>query len=70
MKKESEKALEIIKDFKDRSNKDLIFAMDFIKKDFDFTKENILKMTLHLDKLEKTYDEILKEYNRRTNVIS
>lgn len=67
MNKDSEKALEIIKDYKDRSNKDLIFVMDFIRKDFDLTKESVLKLTAHLDKLEKTYDMILKEYNNRTN---
>lgn len=67
MTKDSEKALEIIKEYKDRSNKDLIFVMDFIKKDFDLTKESVLKLTTHLDKLEKTYDMILKEYNNRFN---
>lgn len=65
MNKDSSKALDIINDYKNKSNKDLIFVMDFIKKDFDLTKESILKLTNHLDKLEKTYDMILKEYNDR-----
>lgn len=64
--KDSIKAIEIIENYKDKSNKDLIFVMDFIKKDFDLTKESVLKLTNHLDKLEKTYDIILKEYNART----
>lgn len=65
MNKDSSKALDIINDYKNKSNKDLIFVMDFIKKDFDLTKESVLKLTNHLDKLEKTYDMILKEYNER-----
>ena len=35
--------LEIIKDHKDRSNKDLKLAMDFIQEDFKVTKESLLK---------------------------
>ncbi len=65
MNKDSTKALDIINDYKNKSNKDLIFVMEFIKKDFDLTKESVLKLTSHLDKLEKTYDMVLKEYNNR-----
>lgn len=65
MNRDSSKALDIINDYKNKSNKDLIFVMDFIKKDFDLTKESVLKLTNHLDKLEKTYDMVLKEYNNR-----
>jgi len=43
-------------------------AMEFIKKDFDITKENLIKMTSHLDKLELTYNTLLKEYQAR-NVV-
>lgn len=66
-KEQSEKALNIIKDFKSHSNKDLEFVMDFIQEDFNFTKESLIKMTNHLDKLESTYNTILKEYKKRTN---
>ena len=61
----SEEILEIINERKERSNKDLEIAMKFIKEDFDQTKESLLKMSLHLDKLENTYNVILKEYNAR-----
>ena len=61
-KETSEKALNIIKEYKTQSNKDLIFAMDIIQKDFNVTKETLLKLTHHIDKLESTYDLILKEY--------
>jgi hypothetical protein len=62
---ESTKVVEIIKDYKERSNKDLILALEFIKKDFELTKENLIKLTNHLDKLEVTYNTILKEYESR-----
>lgn len=62
----AEKVLKIIKDYKSQSNKDLIFAMDFIKEDFNNTKETLIKLTTHLDKLELTYNTILKEYENRT----
>ena len=67
-KKESEEIIKIIKDYKTSPNKDLIKAMDFIQKDFEFTKESLLKLTNHLDKLELSYNTLLKEYNSRTQV--
>lgn len=60
--------LEIIKDYKEKSNKDLKIAMDFIQEDFTLTKESILKLTHHLDKLENTYNLLYKEYTERTKI--
>jgi hypothetical protein len=40
--------------------------MDIIQKDFNVTKETLLKLTHHIDKLESTYDLILKEFESRT----
>jgi hypothetical protein len=62
-----EEVLEIIKDFKNRPNKDLIKAMDLIIQDFEYTKNTVINLTRHLDKLESTYNKILKEYNDRTS---
>ena len=64
-KETAEKVLKIVKDYKSQSNKDLVFAMDFIREDFDKTKETLIKLTHHLDKLELTYGTILKEYENR-----
>ena len=64
-KDNAEKVLKIVKDYKSQSNKDLIFAMDFIQDDFTNTKETLVKLTHHLDKLENTYNLILKEYEKR-----
>jgi uncharacterized protein YjcR len=62
---DSNQVLEIIKDYKNSSNQDLQLAMDYIQKDFEFTKQNILKFSKHLDELEYTYNTILKEYQNR-----
>ena len=56
---------EIIREHKTRSNKDLVVALEFVKKDFELTKESVIKMTEHLDKLEVAYNTILKEYKSR-----
>jgi len=64
--KDSEKVTRIVKDYKSSSNKDLTFAMDFIQKDFNFTKERIIELTNHLDKLETLYNKVLGEYQSRT----
>lgn len=64
-KDNAEKVLKIVKDYKSQSNKDLVFAMDFIQDDFTNTKETLVKLTHHLDKLENTYNLILKEYEKR-----
>jgi hypothetical protein len=64
-KDDAEKVLKIVKDYKSQSNKDLIFAMDFMKEDYEKTKDTLIKLTHHLDKLELTYNTILKEYENR-----
>lgn len=61
----SNQVLEIIRDHKNKSNKDLVLALEFIKKEFNLTKENLLKLTNHIDKLELTYNVLLKEYEER-----
>ncbi len=63
-KEQAEKVLKIVKDYKSHSNKELEFAMDFIQEDFNYTKESLIKLTEHLDKLEVTYNAVLKEYNQ------
>ncbi len=62
-----EEVLEIIKDYKNRPNKDLIKAMDLIIQDFDFCKKQLIELSLQLDKLENTYNTLLKEYDGRRN---
>jgi hypothetical protein len=65
-KEQAEKVIKIVKEYKSSPNKDLIFVMDFIQEDFKFTKETLIKLTEHLDKLELTYNTILTEFENRT----
>jgi hypothetical protein len=37
-----EEVLEIIKDYKNRSNKDLVTALDLLAQDFEYTKNELL----------------------------
>lgn len=62
-----EKTIEILKDYKSKTNKELMFAMDKLRQDFEFTKKQLIDLSYHLDKLEDSYNLILKEYNTRTN---
>ena len=61
----AEEVLKIIKDYKEKSNKDLQIALEFINEDFKVTKESIIKLTHHLDSLESTYNLLHKEYTDR-----
>jgi hypothetical protein len=62
------KVAEIIKDYKSSPNKDLMFVMDFIQEDFTITKETLINLTHHLDKIENTYNLILDEYESRIKI--
>jgi hypothetical protein len=63
----SEEVLEILKDYKNKSNKDLVSTLDFLSEDFEKTKDLIVKLTYHLDSTESSYNKILGEINKRTN---
>jgi hypothetical protein len=62
---DQEKILEILKDYKNKSNKDLISALDFLYEDFNKTKDLIVKLTVHLDSTELSYNKLLEEINSR-----
>ncbi len=57
--------IDIIKDYKNRSNKDLIKAMDVLTSDFESTKTMVIQLTKKLDYIELTYNQLLKEYDGR-----
>jgi hypothetical protein len=58
--------VDIIKDYKNRPNKDLIKVLDLLSQEFEITKNTLIKLSNHLDKVEHTYNTILKEYDGRT----
>lgn len=57
----------ILTNYKNESNKNLTGVMDYLKNDFDKTKEIIIKLTHHLDVTEKEYNKIYEEYKKRIN---
>lgn len=64
---ELENIKNILENYKNKPNKDLVTVMDFLKEDFDKTKDLIMKLTIHLDNTEKEYNKIYKEYKKRMN---
>lgn len=64
---EKDQIVDILKNYKNKSNKDLKSAMDFLYNDFEETKKLILKLVNHLDGSEKSYNKLLDEFNRRLN---
>ena len=62
---EKEKILEIANDVKNKSNKDLIEAMDYLTKVFESSKLEIVESSKRLDKIEQAYNLLLKEYDNR-----
>lgn len=63
----SEKILEILKNYKNKSNKDLTLAMDFLHQDFYKTKDLLIKLSKHLDTTEESYNKLLEEFERRND---
>lgn len=63
---EKKELVEIIDSYKNKSNKHLELALDQINKDFESTKDTIVKLTYQLDEIEKTYNKIFEEYKKRT----
>ena len=62
---ESTKIIEILSNYKNSSNKDLIEVMDFLQNDFEKTKDLIVKLTKHLDITEESYNKVFEEYKKR-----
>jgi|688.fasta_scaffold59668_2 hypothetical protein len=64
---ETSEIKEILENYINKPNKSLVEVMDFLKDDFDKTKDLIIKLTNHLDNTEKEYNKIYKEYKKRMN---
>lgn len=64
----SEKIKEILVEYKSKPNKELVVALDFLSKEFDETKKLVIELTKKLDKVESTYNKILKEYESRQSL--
>jgi hypothetical protein len=63
----NEKIIEVLQNYKNKSNKDLILAMDFLTEDFYKTKDLLIKLSKHLDTTESSYYKLLEEFERRND---
>ena len=64
---DKQKLKEVIENFKDSSNKDIVSALDFLSKEHESVKQTILKLTYYFDEVEKSYNKLLEEYQKRNN---
>ena len=62
---DKQKIKEILDNFKDSSNKDLVSALDFLSKEHESVKSTIIKLTYYFDEVDKSYNKILEEYKKR-----
>lgn len=64
-KEEFENIVNLQNNLKEQPNTKLIEVMDKLTSVFDLTKENIISLTVYLDKIEELYNNTLKEYQSR-----
>jgi hypothetical protein len=64
-KEELEKIVIEQPNLKNLPNTELVNFMDLLSEDFELTKDNIIKSTLYLDKVEELYNNVLKVYQDR-----
>jgi hypothetical protein len=64
-KEELEKIVNEQSNLKNLPNNELVGFMDLLSSDFELTKDNIIKSTLYLDKIEELYNNVLKVYQDR-----
>jgi predicted ATP-grasp superfamily ATP-dependent carboligase len=64
-KEEFENIVKELGDLKNLPNAKLIEIMDKLSTDFDLTKNNIIGLTLYLDKVEELYNKSLEEFQSR-----
>ena len=62
---DKDKLLEITKDVKNKSNKDLFIVVNELYTEFEKTKQLIVDLTRHLDSVEEIYNEVNLEIEKR-----
>jgi len=67
MSLKEERLKTIVSDYKSKNNGELKFALEELSQDFEETKGMLIKLSLHLDSVEKIYTDILNEYKSRRN---
>lgn len=63
---DKDKLVDIVKNVKDKSNKDLFESRDILSDEFQKTKDLIISLTRHLEAIEDAYNVINAEIGERT----
>jgi hypothetical protein len=63
-----EKVNEIVKNAKDKSNKDLIDVRDILMSEFNNTKDIIVDLTKHLEAIGNSYEIVNTEIGNRMKI--
>lgn len=61
-----DKLVQIVGDVENKSNKDLFFALNELTNEFNKTKDLIIDLTRHLDNVERMYNVVNNEIEKRT----
>lgn len=64
---EKEKLIEIATNVENQSNKDLLEAQNSLLNEFQDTKDLIIELIRHLDKIELLYNNVNEEIGKRTD---
>tara|TARA_R100001163_G_scaffold61586_1_gene51704 strand:+ start:174 stop:362 length:189 start_codon:yes stop_codon:yes gene_type:complete len=59
--------MEFFKEYKDKPTKELIDVMKVLKEEFDKTKTLIVDLTNHLESIERKFNLLDKEIDKRNN---
>jgi hypothetical protein len=65
---EKEKLESILNDVKNKSNKDLFEAEEFLFNEFEKTKALIIDLTKHIDIIEEFHKKIMEEIENRKKI--
>lgn len=61
-----DKLIGVVSDVENKSNKDLFSALDELTTEFNKTKDLIIDLTRHLDNVERMYNVVNNEIEKRT----
>tara|TARA_B100001094_G_scaffold58842_1_gene54303 strand:- start:1685 stop:1873 length:189 start_codon:yes stop_codon:yes gene_type:complete len=56
---------EFFKEYKNKPNKELLDVMKVLKEEFDKTKSILIKLSLHIEDIEKKFNTLNKELDNR-----
>jgi hypothetical protein len=59
------KIVEIVNGAENKSNKDLLDALQILSEEFEKTKDLVIDLTKHMDEIQIMYEKIDKELDKR-----